>query len=101
MYRYIYIFGAAIILALSAPSAASETYVPSFDRETHHVTEDFVRYAQKKVSYSEAKSIARRKVRDARVVDVWLNGNRYTVRMQKKNGRVVDVYVDAITGRVE
>jgi len=34
------------------------------------------------------------------VIDISLKGETYKVRMQKKNGHVVDVYVDAATGRV-
>ena len=60
----------------------------------------YQKVAQKRISASQAKSIARQKIRDAQVIDVVLNGNVYKVRMQKKNGHVVDIDVDATTGRV-
>ncbi len=57
-------------------------------------------YAQNKISYAQAKSIAERRVPGAKVVDISLNGNTYRVRMERRDGRVVDVYIDAVTGRV-
>ena len=41
------------------------------------------------------------RVRGARLVDVQMVGpETYRVRLQRKNGQIVDVYVDAYTGRV-
>ena len=66
---------------------------------------EIVQYAQKKakgnVSYAQAKSIARRQIKGSQVVDIALNGQTYRVRLQTQDGRVVDVYVDAATGRVQ
>jgi len=101
MHRHIYISLAVILMATSAPFAVADTYVPVSFQKVHNVESDFTRYAQKKISPSDAKSIARRKVSNADVIDISLDGNTYKVRMQKKNGHVVDVYVDATTGRVE
>jgi len=102
MHRYIYISISALLLSLTAPLALADTYVSVPHYEVQHVQVDveIIRYAQKKVSPSEAKNIARRKVRGADVIDISLKGGTYKVRMQKKNGRVVDVYVDAASGRV-
>ena len=102
MHRYIYISISALLLSLTAPLALADTYVPVPHYEVQHVQVDveIIRYAQKKVSPSEAKNIARRKVRGADVIDISLKGGTYKVRMQKKNGRVVEVYVDAASGRV-
>ncbi len=60
-------------------------------------------YAQRKrISASQAKSAALNRVRGARFVNVQLvNQSTYRVRLQQKNGRIVDVYVDAYTGRVK
>ena len=83
-----------------APTAAANPHAPFFANQpavSHH---NVARYAQKKISPSEAKSIARKKVRDAKVIDLSGTKGVYKVRMQKKNGRVIDVYVDAATGRV-
>ncbi len=57
-------------------------------------------YAQRSISASEAKSIAARAVRGAKFVDISRSGGRYRVRMIRKDGRVVDVLIDAATGRV-
>ncbi|MGB0906458.1 MAG: PepSY domain-containing protein [Maricaulaceae bacterium] len=58
------------------------------------------RYVQSSISASEAKAIARQHVRNAEVVDIKRKGARYRVRMIRKDGRVVDVFIDAATGRV-
>jgi len=59
------------------------------------------RKPQRRISASQAKSAAMRKVRGAKFVNVKLvNQGTYRVRLQQKNGRIVDVYVDAYSGRV-
>ena len=60
----------------------------------------YVRYAQKAISASQAKSIAAKRVRGAKFVDISRSGGKYRVRMLRKDGRVVDVLIDAATGRV-
>ena len=58
--------------------------------------------AQRRISASQAKSSAMRRVRGAKFVNVQLvNQSTYRVRLQQKNGRIVDVYVDAYTGQVK
>ena len=59
------------------------------------------RWAQRKISASEAKSIARKRAGGGEVVDISRNGNTYRVRVIRKDGRVVDVFIDATTGRVK
>lgn len=59
-----------------------------------------VRLAQRSISASEAKNIARRQVPGGEVVDISRNGSVYRVRIVARSGRVVDVLVDARTGRV-
>ncbi|MEP3891187.1 MAG: PepSY domain-containing protein [Hellea sp.] len=61
---------------------------------------DVPRWAQRKISASEAKSIAKRRAGGGEVVDISRNGNIYRVRVIRKDGRVVDVLIDATTGRV-
>jgi uncharacterized membrane protein YkoI len=82
------------------PASAEAVYAIDFKHEISVSEANYTRVAQKKISPSEAKAIARRKVRDAEVIDVSPSGDVYIVRMQKKNGQVVDVKVDAVTGRV-
>lgn len=112
MHKHIYIPFVAIMMVFAAPLASAAPHVSFSQHQSHHVQKKhkvrshavqgpvFIQYAQKKISPSQAKSIARNKVRGADVIDISFNGNVYKVRMQKKNGRVVDVYVDAATGRV-
>lgn len=58
------------------------------------------RFAQNMISPSRAKAIAKRRAGGGEVVDIARKGNRYRVRVIRKDGRVVDVLIDAATGRV-
>lgn len=88
-------------MAYAAPSAYGEVlHRVDFKHEITNTAADYARVVQRKISASEAKSIARKKVRGAEVIDISFDGHTYKVRMQKKNGHVVDVKVDAATGRV-
>ncbi len=57
--------------------------------------------SQRAISPAEAKSIARSRVKGGEVVDISRRGDTYRVRIIAKNGKVVDVYIDANTGRVK
>ncbi len=57
-------------------------------------------WAQQRISYSKAKSIARSRYPGAEVVDISLNGNTYRVRLVLQNRRIVDVLIDAQSGRI-
>lgn len=57
--------------------------------------------AQQSISPAEAKSIARKRVPGGEVVDIKRRGDTYSVRVIKKSGKVVDVLIDANTGRVK
>mgnify|MGYP000050058742 CR=1 FL=1 len=59
-----------------------------------------VQYAQQRISAAQAKAAARRHVPGAQVVGISLEGSAYRVRMVRSDGRRVDVFVDAVTGRV-
>jgi uncharacterized membrane protein YkoI len=80
-------FGA---LSTSAISAQAQSWGGRMDME-----------AQRSISPSEAKAIARRKVPGGEVVDIKRRGDTYSVRIIKKSGKVVDVLIDANTGRVK
>jgi len=96
--------------ALAAPGQAHHE-VPSqheiqsnWKGQTHSTLNKVdTQYAQRKrISASQAKSAAMRKVHGAKFVNVQLvNQGTYRVRLQQKNGRIVDVYVDAYSGRVK
>ena len=57
--------------------------------------------AQRSISPAEAKSIARRYVPGGEVVDIKRRGDTYSVRVIAKSGEVIDVLIDANTGRVK
>jgi uncharacterized membrane protein YkoI len=67
-------------------------------------TRDIRQFAQQRdnlISPSQAKSAAQANVPDATFVNVQLvNDDTYRVRLEK-NGKIIDVYVDARTGRVK
>jgi len=70
------------------PYSAPSNFAPTVN--------DMPRWAQRKISASEAKSIAKRRAGGGEVVDISRNGNIYRVRVIRKDGRVID----ATTGRV-
>lgn len=80
------------------PVAVTQPYARVQYRTPQYQTPQ--RWAQSRISASQAKSIARQRVPGASVVDIFLNGNTYRVRMLRRDGRVVDVFIDATTGRV-
>ena len=80
----------AATLSLGAASAHANNWSDSVVLE-----------AQRSISPAEAKSIARKKVPGGEVVDIKRRGDTYSVRVIKKSGKVVDVLIDANTGRVK
>ncbi|WP_427449932.1 PepSY domain-containing protein [Litorimonas sp. WD9-15] len=88
-----HILSAALAAVLSLGAAA-----PGFAQS---YSMDIVLEAQRSVSPAEAKSIARSRVKGGEVVDISRRGDTYRVRVIAKNGKVVDVYIDANTGRVK
>jgi len=82
---------------VSQPSSLS--VIPSIDLTEPN--EAVIRVAQKKISASKAKKIARSRVKNGEVVDISLRGNTYKVRVIAKTGKVVDVLIDANTGRIK
>ena len=100
MRKYTYISIVIIALVSFTFATFAEATPLRKHKSEHRSYGTHQKVAQKRITASQAKSIARQRVRDAQVIDVMLNGNVYKVRMQKKNGRVVDINVDATTGRV-
>ena len=105
--RHIVLGLTAILLA--GATAMPATAKPAKWKKTPYSTQssfaptvnDTPRWAQRKISASEAKSIAKRRAGGGEVVDISRNGNTYRVRVIRKDGRVVDVLIDATTGRVK
>lgn len=74
------------------PSHA-QSYMPS-DRN------QLPQWAQQKISYRQAKSIAMNRYPGAQYIDTYLNGNTYTVILIMPNTKKVKVKIDAVTGRI-
>ena len=104
-----------IILAIGTLLAASLSAAPAVAKGhsvhkravvTHSIgtkpqlNAPYIRLAKNGISAAKAKSIARDQVKGGEVVDVSRKGATYRVRIIK-NGHVVDVLVDANTGRVK
>ncbi|WP_409433494.1 PepSY domain-containing protein [Litorimonas sp. RW-G-Af-16] len=108
--RYMIAALSAALLTSGAMSAhaSSKPVEPSLSLSKSLFTSSFAApqqtrdlLAQRQISASDAKSIALRRVRGGEVVDISKTGNTYRVRVIGKDGRVVDVYIDATTGRVK
>jgi uncharacterized membrane protein YkoI len=87
----------AILAATLSFSAASAHAQNSWN----NWSADVILEAQRSISPAEAKSIARKRVPGGEVVDIKRRGDTYSVRVIKKSGKVVDVLIDANTGRVK
>ena len=104
--RYIAVAAAALLVAGASAMPASakrgkwKTNPYSAPSSFAPTINDTPRWAQRIISASEAKSIAKRRAGGGEVVDISRNGNTYRVRVIRKDGRVVDVLIDATTGRV-
>jgi len=88
----------ALLASVLAVTAVSATAV-SAQAQNWGGRLDF--QAQRSISPAEAKSIARKHVPGGQVVDIKRRGDTYSVRVIKKSGKVVDVLIDANTGRVK
>jgi len=111
-FRRRYIFKLAVPLLAAALMAAPASAAPGKSKSkvdfgqayqqtfTPQFVNDFPLWAQAKVSAGQAKSIARRKHPGAKFNNISREGNYWVVRLVKKDGRIVDVFIDATTGRV-
>jgi uncharacterized membrane protein YkoI len=92
----------SVILAATAGAASASAH-PVLPGETVVVerSETGTKLVQRQISASEAKRIALRRHPGGKVVDIRRDGNVYVVRIDtRSNGRVVDVKVDASSGRI-
>ncbi len=104
-----FIFGTtALILsagsAMAAPKVSFVTQNQGYELITTQIFESDLSYekqAQRQISASQAKSIAMSQVRGGEYIDLRKSGNTYIVRIRDRNGRVVDIKIDATTGRVK
>lgn len=104
------IFIAVLALFLSAATAMAAPQLPlekagqtvSIETTRQASTAPFyLQYAQNRISASKAKSIALKQVNGGEYVDLRLVGNTYIVRVRAPGGRIVDIRIDATTGRVK
>ena len=93
---------------LNASPAMADSVVPVTittdvsDVMSPHIVEgvDIRKLAQRQISPAQAKSIALSRVKGGQYVDLRKVGNYYIVRVRAPGGRVIDIRVDANTGRV-
>lgn len=88
---------AAPQMPANKPVQTSQTYLQSASANAG----SYVQYAQNRISASKAKSIALKRVNGGEYVDLRLVGNTYIVRVRAPGGRIVDIRIDATTGRVK
>ncbi len=88
--RHILLTSMAAVLSFGSVSAHAYTYRGPVVLE-----------AQRSITPAEAKAIAKRKVEKGKFVDISRKGDTYRVRLIAKSGKVVDVLIDANTGRVK
>ena len=102
--KRIAIITAMALSALAAPALAAPQWAEVDGRphiERVERVAPHVRFAQaREISASDAKRIALSRVRGGEVVDIRRTGNAFRVRVIARDGRVVDIVVDARTGRV-
>lgn len=91
----------AVLLAalMSAPASAA---IPQWGQSTvvAQPTAQSSQLVQRQISPREAKAIALSRVPGGEVVDIRRTSDAYRVRIIARDGRVVDIVVDAATGRI-
>lgn len=71
----------------------SQSFMPAERRQ-------MPRWAEQRISYSQAKSIAMSRYPGAQYLDTFLNGNVFTVVLRLPNTKKVRVKIDAASGRI-
>ncbi len=101
-FRSIFITAAALFLSAGTAMAAVPLPTQMMDKSPASASStSYLQYAQNRISASRAKSIALSRVRGGEYVDLRLVGNTYIVRVRAPGGRIVDIRIDAATGRVK
>jgi len=83
------------------PANKTQLYPPVTAAASAEQESPYIKLAQNRISASQAKSIALSRVRGGEYVDLRLVGNTYIVRVRAPGGRIVDIRIDARTGRVK
>lgn len=91
----------ALLLAafMSAPASAAIPQWTHLDAAST-ASAPSLQLVQREISPREAKAIALSRVPGGEVVDIRRTSDAYRVRIIARDGRVVDIIVDAVTGRV-
>jgi len=100
MKRMTLIISALMLSLIGTPSLASAPQWVQTDRVSEASTVSPYDYAQRQISAREARAIALARVPGGEVVDIRRTADTYRVRIIARDGRVVDIVVDANTGRV-
>lgn len=100
MKRMTLIISALMLGLIGTPSLASAPQWIQTDRVSEASTVSPFDYAQRQISAREARAIALARVPGGEVVDIRRTADAYRVRIIARDGRVVDIVVDANTGRV-
>lgn len=91
----------AILLAAFVSAPASAAIPHALQGETAPVASmPFEQLVQREISPREAKAIALSRVPGGEVVDIRRTSDAYRVRIIARDGRVIDIVVDAVTGRI-
>ncbi|MGB3457034.1 MAG: PepSY domain-containing protein [Litorimonas sp.] len=107
MTRTVFICAALLALAFAGPAAAAPTLptvdgsalvapVPAASAQSRTGWQE----AQRQISPQQARAIALSRVPGGEVVDIRRTSGAYRVRIIARDGRVVDIVVDAVTGRI-
>ena len=90
---------AALLLVFTAGTADAAPKGVSQDR-VRPASEAAWHMVQRQITPQEARAIALSRVPGGEVVDIRRTSNAYRVRIIARNGQVVDIIVDATTGRI-
>ncbi|MEL6687136.1 MAG: PepSY domain-containing protein [Pseudomonadota bacterium] len=90
---------AALFALLSAGTANAAPQWAKPDRAKPASTASW-HFVQRQITPQEARAIALSRVPGGEVVDIRRTSNAYRVRIIARNGQVIDIIVDATTGRI-
>lgn len=101
MTRTTLISAVLLVALMSTPaSAAIPQWGPSAPASQSQSAPQSWKIVQRQISPREAKAIALARVPGGEVVDIRRTSDAYRVRIIARDGRVVDIVVDAATGRI-
>jgi uncharacterized membrane protein YkoI len=99
MTRKTFISAALLVALMSTPAAAAIPQWGPSDTASQPSSQSW-QVVQRQISAREAKAIALARVPGGEVVDIRRTSDAYRVRIIARDGRVVDIVVDAATGRI-